>query len=507
MSKLGYIKESYGKSFTSAIANTYSFNVLGSAEGLPRNTFIVASNIDENGYDTGTYSLLITDPYGNPVRLTYTLQEGNGFYYSSELDGIKLSLDKDTLIYSLDEGITLNIQNHLSDIFSIDGNNIYINEDKLPISDANTLGIGAVDNNTIISDNGFIYVNTSGLKYANNSTNQYGIAIGDGDTINVDNGKISLNISSLHLASDTEYGLSKGDEHTIHSTNGTLSVVTENLDKAVSDKYGISKADGETVIVNDDKTITVNESNLTKATSDTYGLSMIDSATLEVKENNVVSVKQYDNIISSIATYKDIYNKYKIKLQDYIDYLSSGNILLKNKNVILFAVNETSTIELDKPTENEEVINMPLQTVTAVFNDITTCYFILNIDFEEGTNEFQKVDKLELNYNDEITYSKVEALDPKTVYSSTKGELKKLIIKFSAKNFRNTVRNLYIVTSINLVLSSAEDHNKQLTQKYSILRYNSLYREEQTLGYAEEFYVLIEDSVMWDFSIINENNE
>ena len=505
MSKLGYIKNSYGESFSVSIANTYSFNVLyNSNTSLPHNSIIVSSNVDDNNEDTGTYSLIITDNYGSPVRLTYTIEEGNGLYYSVEDDHLSLNIDNDTIIYNKETGLSINLENHIPSIFSIENDDrIYINEDKLPVSSKNTLGITYIDEKTILSDDGNIYVNTSNLIYANNSTNEYGIVIGDGETIFIDNGKINLNVNSLSLASNSTFGLSKGDEHTIHSTDGVLSVITENLEKATNDKYGIAKIDGKKIILDSDYKITVNENDLDIATSDKYGVAIIDGKTLNINDNDILSIKEYDNILDSINKYNNIYNQYKKKLEDYIEYLSEGNVLLKNKNILLFAVNETSTVELDKPSDNEEVINMPLQTVSAVFDIITTCDFILNIDFEEGTNEFPTVDVLDVNYNDEITYSKTEALDPNTIYKSTKGELKKFIVRFSAKNFKNTVRHDYVVTSIKLTISSSEDHNKYLDQKYSIVRYNSIPHEEE-YEIVEEFYVLVADSVYWDFSYIEE---
>jgi len=83
MSKLGNVRQSYGKQFNAAIANTYGTYVLGGSN-LPSNTLIVASPVSQNNDDRGSYSLLITDYIGNPVRLTYTLREGTGMKYSDD---------------------------------------------------------------------------------------------------------------------------------------------------------------------------------------------------------------------------------------------------------------------------------------------------------------------------------------------------------------------------------------------------------------------------------------
>ena len=97
MSKLGYIASSYGKQMNISIANTYSYNVLAGSN-LPINSIIIASNIDENNNDTGTYSLIATDNEGNPVRLTYTVKEGNGLYYNTDKDYISLNIDNNVII-------------------------------------------------------------------------------------------------------------------------------------------------------------------------------------------------------------------------------------------------------------------------------------------------------------------------------------------------------------------------------------------------------------------------
>lgn len=504
MSKLGYIQESYGKQFNVSIANTYSFNVMNNAENLPVNTLIITSNIDDNGYDTGSYSLIVTDPYGTPVRLTYSVKEGNGLHYSPETDTLNFEIDNDTLVYT-EQGLTFNPDKHLGSILKRKDNNIYIEEESLPTSSFNILGTAYIDEKTIKIDDGKIYVDTSALRYANNATNEYGIVIGDNKTIYINNGIISVNIDNFDKATEENYGFIQGDGYTVNVESGIVSVITENLEKATENTKGISKPNGKEIFINDNGKLTVNEDSLETAGTGNYGIARIDANTIDISEDNILSVKNYQYLIDSINEYQGIYKIYKQKLDDYIQYLSEGNILLKNKNIMLFAINETSTIELEKPKENEEVINMPEQYITAVFDVITTCDFILNISFEEGTNEFPNVELFEVNYNDEVTYSKTEALNPDTVYASTKGELKKFTIKFLAKNFRNTVRNNYVITSADLMIANSEDHNKNLTQKFSIVRYNSIYHEEERETKYEAYYILVQDSVQWAFSLSDTN--
>ena len=115
MTSLGNIYSSYGKSFSVAVANTYS-NVVLSSNNLPENTIIIASNVDDNYEDTGSYSLIVTDNYGSPIRLTYTISEGNGLYYSDKEDAISLNIDNDTIIYSY-SGLKFNIDSKKNECY------------------------------------------------------------------------------------------------------------------------------------------------------------------------------------------------------------------------------------------------------------------------------------------------------------------------------------------------------------------------------------------------------
>ena len=502
MSQLGNIYNSYGQQINIAVANTYSYNV-ASGVNLSRNTVIISSNVDEDGNDTGTYSLFVTDNNGSPIRLTYNISQGNGLYYSQDGDYLSLYIDNDTLI-SDNNQLKFNINNHLGESFSYEGNKIELNELIIPNSSLQEFGISSIDGETINSDDDTIYVNTQALKYSNNSTSTYGIAIGDGKTIITQNGKLLVNIESFNKASSDNLGFIKGDNSTVDINDGVISVITNKLNLGNSEQYGIGKPDMNTIIFNSDRQITVNEDNLKIATSSTYGLSKINTDTISLN-NDKISMKDYDFIKKSISEYKNIYYEYKNEISKIKELLISGNTLVKDKDIQLFSINETSATELNKPQDNEEVIKMPIQYVSVMFNIITTCDFIMNIHFEEGTNEFPNVDIVEVNYNDEKIYTREEALDPKTIYSSTEGELKKFIVKLSAKNFRNSKKGKSLITSINFIISNSEDHNRQKNEKYSIIRYNSLYKEEKQEqevkddSLSNRNYILKSDEIYWSF--------
>lgn len=502
MSKLGYITAQYGKQFNIAVANTYSYNILNGSN-LPAVSFIISSNVDDKGNDTGSYALFVTDVNGNPVRLTYTISQGNGLYYDDSSDSLKLNIDNDTLVAD-ENGIRFNIKNHLSNDFAIENNKISVNMLNIPDASKSTPGVASIDGRTIKTTGGRLFVDTDELQYSDTQSGTFGTVIGDGKTIYIENGQASIILDSFTHGSDEQWGVVTSDNRTINIDEGTVSVATRNLDIASENRFGISKPDVKTIVFDSEGNLTVNEDNLEIATPNSYGLAAIDPLTLS-NENSVISVKGYDEIVSKINELDIETDRYKAKVDEYIDYLSSGNVLLHDKDIRLFAVNETSMTELAKPKDGEEPIKMPEQTVSVVFDIITSCDFILNIQFEPDTNIYPNVDLFEVNYNDEFTYDKVTAMNPETTYKSTEGERKKLTVKFFAKNYRNTVSTEYVITSILFTIANSEDNTKLKTEKYSIVRYNSEYnalkKKEEDMHKGESDYVLIQDSLLWKETI------
>jgi len=492
MSKLGYISQSYGKEFKISVANTYSYNIL-SGNNLPVNTIIVSSNIDDDGNDTGTYSLLVTDYMGSPIRLTYTIKEGNGLHYSNDTDYLSLNIDNDTIIN--DNELKFNINNHLSDYFNINDNVISLNMDRFPDSSKNKFGISSIDDKTIQVDESMIYVNTYNLQFSNDSTQTYGIAIGDGESIFIENGYIYLNTDSFKKSDTNDYGFIKVDGNTIKSDEGVISVNTFNLSKASSIEYGISRPDMKTIVFDKNGSITVNENNLLIASNERYGVSKIDSNTIGIKDNSIY-IKSYEYVNSYIKEYKEIYNKFNDKINELNSYLSNGNLLVKDKDIKLFTINESSAVELNKPKYDEEVVKMPQQYVSAKFDIISTCDFILNIDFEDGTNELPAVSLVEIDYGGKI-------MNLNDIYKSTEGEKTNLTLKFKALNFRNSTKGESLLTSIKITISNVEDHNRNRSEKFSILRYNSLYKEEintEVLVNNSKDYKMIVTDLQWSIA-------
>ena len=72
-------------------------------------------------------------------------------------------------------------------------------------------------------------------------------------------------------------------------------------------------------------------------------------------------------------------------------------------------------------------------------------------------------------------------------------------------NFRNSKKGKSLITSINFIISNSEDHNRQKNEKYSIIRYNSLYKEEKQEqevkddSLSNRNYILKSDEIYWSF--------
>lgn len=323
MSSIGYIYNSYGTQFNIAIANTYSYNVL-SGNNLPVNTIIIASNIDENNKDTGTYSLLATDNSGKPVRLTYTIKQGNGFETDSEnKDVIYLNIDNDTIIED-SNGLRINISQFKNDIVYVDNNKFTINTNKITNSSINRRGIAVTDNISLNSDENTIFVNTEKLQYANNQTLSYGIITGSDDIIKINNGIVSIDENQLPRATEDTFGVAKADEYTLSIKDNDIRVNTENLDYSSENTFGIIGIDNDKII-SDNGILSVKSSSLQNANDIIPGLVKIDNNTITTNENGFITIPEYNNFINNLSELNN-------------DLLTEINSLDEIKNEILMQI-------------------------------------------------------------------------------------------------------------------------------------------------------------------------
>ena len=310
---LGNIKSSYGKTFNTAIANTYSSIVL-SGSNLPENSFIISSNIDSNFEDTGTYSLIITDNNGLPVRLTYTIKEGNGFVKDKDnADILFLDIDNKYIVNST-YGLSVDLSNFLNDSISINENGKFtVNINNINHANSNNKGIVKIDDESIKIDENKLYIDTESLIKANNNTSTLGTISSSDDIISVNNGIVSLDQSKLPLSNEENFGLSTGDQYTIiNEDDNSLSVNTQNLERGNNIDYGIIDVDNNKIISNDGK-LSVNTNSLNHATYNKKGTIQIDNVSITLNENNQISINNYNKIVDDIYNLENELNNMKEK--------------------------------------------------------------------------------------------------------------------------------------------------------------------------------------------------
>ena len=309
MSKIGNIMNSYGNSFEVAIANTYSYNVMNAIK-LPPNTFIVASPFSNN-VDNGTYSLILTDSYGVPARITYCISEGNGLVYD---DVLSIHIDKST-IKETNGSLKADIHEMFDHTVNLD-KNPKPDVDYLNKISAKKHGVAKVDGSTIKSDNGEIYVETSSLDVA--SSGMKGILIGDGSKIMTSKGKMNLNVDNINHCDKSTYGVLKAENNSINISNGDISL---------NDKYFIGDSNIG-LVKNDNNSITstngifgINLSNFQKANASTAGTVKLGNEFV-LNQNGQYSVNSfvdYANDINSMQNRIDSLNERIDNLADAIN--------------------------------------------------------------------------------------------------------------------------------------------------------------------------------------------
>lgn len=299
MSELGNVNKSFGKQINISVANTYSNNVLNSAV-LPKNTLIISSPVDANNNDIGTYCLLITDNNGKAVRLSYTLQTGNGLNVDNlNEDIIKLDIDSSTLHTNINGNLEVNINDIVDNkTISVIDDKLQVNTNGFPIVNNEEKSVVLIDDLTAkISDNGNLYVNVENLDKANEGS--YGVITSDNNTVHIDsNGIITVNTNNLEKTSDTTYGVIKVDGTTVESDNGNIYVVTNNLTHCSDSYFGVVKPDNDTVKINNGE-LFINTQKINKASNLEYGVTKIDGNSL-VSTDGVLSMNNYDKIINEL---------------------------------------------------------------------------------------------------------------------------------------------------------------------------------------------------------------
>lgn len=472
MSKLGYIYNSYGTQFNIAIANTYGFNVLN-GNNLPVNSLIISSPIDENNNDIGSYSLIATDSENEPVRLTYTIKQGNGLNYIN--DNLEISIDGNTIIENNDE-LSVNLKS-LIDNKTIKYKNSLLTVDYNNLTKLSNIskGLFKIDDKTVKSDgNGKIFIDTNNLLKVNENIS-YGICIGDGNKIIADQGKLSLNQNNLVKASTDNFGLIKSDNDQVNIENGIISINTENIDICIDNQYGIIKPDNNTIKLNANNELYIETQNLSKASDYEAGVFKYDSNVFEIT-NDYLTVKDNNEFYNTI-------NELDNKISDIENKISEINYLLteyefgiEKPSILDFHCACLLTSVLDKPYAlNEQVEDMEYQFITADFIISTNCPFVINVKFEDNIDP--AVLLYEINYNDTHIYNGNLGLIE--IYQTTEEEKIPIKLTFIAKNYYKDDQKEYSTTTkVKVTVSYANDVSINKYLIFNLIRFNSAYNEE-----------------------------
>lgn len=493
MSRLNNIQSSYGKSFSFAIANTYSYNVMNASK-LPASTMIVSSQLDNAYEDLGQHSVIVTDIDGNPVRLTYDITEGNGLKFTN--DSLSISIDKRTIIEKdkkLQATFSRIIDNSTIKAFN---DKIYVNKDNLEKTSSNNFGLAKVDGKTIKSDNGEIYVETEKLDHASNTL--AGIIKPDNRTIISSNGVLSIVPNELTRGTNLTYGTVKVDGTTIISDNGTLHVTHDSLKNLDNSGLRLVKADNDTLVQNNG-IISVNENAIPYASQFSKGKVKIDDSQFYVDGNGTLHPKNVNpnSLIYDYDEALELLEKRTAKLEDTIN----EGITATQPEIYSLSCNETTTTALEKPEYLEEPIEMPVQHVYVSLNVITNCDFNISVRYDD--NEPPTVELKDINYNDEIKKNGIEAID--AVWPSTQMTEKNIILLFDTKNFFSSSAGKTKTTKITIFVKSIDDITAQKEIVYSIVRYNSNFKHDEIekdeyKEYVQELssnYSIISDKSHW----------
>jgi len=458
MSKLGDIQNSYGKTFAIAVANA-SVKTIMDAATLPNNTLIISAQQNNEGVDTDTSCLIITDNEGTPVRLTYQFIPGNGIVVDNNY--IYIGIDNKTIFEDTNGRLSVNCSKFVDDkTIKVNTNKkLYIDINNLGIATENSLGLVKIDGETVnINMDGQLYVNTNNLLHASYDT--AGIARGDNTTIITNDGTLSVNTENLAKATKDIPGIIKPDNDTIIINESSLHIVTANLQHATETQFGIGTGDGKTIITKDG-VINVNEAGLAKCNNTLTGVVKLDNNTLKI-DNNIAS-------LANPNLYTDNYYTDLLKELDniYNRVVEMSRVDTKGQTILSVSFNSTSATSLPATDKHKSLLNIPKNDVYIFMTVKTISNFTVNISFVNNVAPMCEINEIVFNNKTECTGNVQEH-----VFQSTNGEEQRLVIHITCYNYKSATLANKLVTSVQINIADALNVNNNKNTVYSIVRYN-----------------------------------
>ena len=470
--EIGNTTKAFGREYNISVTNYSGDDLMKSYDLLQENTLIVSSKVDDNLKDVGSYAVFMTDANGYPVRLTYTIQPGNGLHVDpNDTDIIRMVIDENSI---MEEGDEIYVNKHNI----IDNNTLTVNPSAGDNSKRGRIGVvtANLDKGTSMnygitkgdevttyidpSTPGILSVNTQNLETIDDASNRDGIVRHSSEmwrTIKAEDGKLTVLTQNLDKATSESFGVVKTDDKTIIADdNGTISVMTAGLDTANEYRYGIVKGDETTTHI-EDGIITVNSRNLQPATEDSLGVIMADKYSLTVDSTGLLSVNRFSEIEAILETNNPEHAIFRDDIEDLKNRVSKLETAAQQELIeFLIPANDPETV-LPVPVYNPETksTNHYAERKTISFNIKSNCKFNVNVEYKDNTNNYSQVTLISVKYGDNINIPANQLAN--TVFDETGQTIKTLNFTFAVKNYEKDDNFASINTQVIISAASIND--------------------------------------------------
>lgn len=449
--QIGNTTKAFGREYSMSVTNYGGDDLMKSYDMLHENTLIISSKVDNNLEDIGSYAMFMTDAEGHPVRLTYTIQPGNGLYVDpNDTDIIRMVIDENSITADDGDEIYVNknniIDNNTLTVNPTEGG--YAKRGRIAVVTANLekatdvkYGIVKGDEITTYIDldtPGEIHVNTQNLDTVDDRSNRDGIVRHSSEmyrTIEAVDGKLQVLTYNLDKATSESFGVVKTDDVTIQADdNGQISVITEGLDKANQYRFGIVQGDENTVNI-DNGIITVNTRNLAPANYDEAGVVKVDKYSLIVDGGGFLEVNRFNEIEAILENNNPEHAIFRDDIEDLKNRVSKLETSAQQELIeFLIPANDPETVlpmpVFDKKTNT---VNHYSERKTISFTIKANCKFNINVEYKQNTNNYNQVTLINVKYKDTVNIPANQLSN--TIFEPTGLTVATLNFTFAVKNY------------------------------------------------------------------------
>lgn len=518
--QLGNVTKSLGREYNITVSSYSGKQLLELAEeGLDfrENSLIISSPVDgDMSLDTGTYALFATDGTGKPVRLTYTVEPGNGLVIDDKSDKtavddvvLKMTLDSDQITegpgsISADENgyyIYVNKQN-IIDEYTLTVNNpgrsnkfrgeIAVVTANLDKGTDTSYGICKGDEFTTYIDPEFpgqLKVNTQNLETVDAVSNRDGIVRHPSEmsyTVWAEDGILSVNTQNLDKTNENQYGVVKmsSTKPTIYSDElGYIYVNTQELERASDTKFGVVKTDDgdpntPQTITSDNGVISVVTKNLEKAVqienndtnSGKFGIVKPDGKSVTASYG-IISVNRFPEIEALLKTNNPEHEIFREDIEDLKNRVAKLETAAAAEEIELFIpVGETTTI-LPQPVWNKDKkqIDEYSDKKTIPFQVKTNCKFNVKVEYEFNENPQINLIYVKLGDGEQVPASNLG----NHIFETTGKGASTLDLTFAIKNYNKDENIAFVNTQMIVTIASINDSAIKQSSFHIFKRWNN----------------------------------